>query len=77
MMTEILPEWTDALRVPLHHKRHLQYEVKNKTFFSAGVKAAVVFIPFTDDFYAFVFCLLSLTDHICFPWENCIVIFVP
>ena len=33
MMTEILSEWTDALCVPLHHKRHLQYQVKNKTFF--------------------------------------------
>ena len=33
MMTEILSEWTYALRVPLHHKRHQQYQVKNKTFF--------------------------------------------
>ena len=65
------------LWLPLHHKRHLQYQVEKRHSFSAGVKATVVFIPFNDDYYAFVFCLLSLTDHICFPWENCIVIFVP
>jgi len=69
-MSAILSEETDTLRVPLHHKRHQQYQGKNKTFFSAGVKATVIFIPFTDDYYAFAFCLLSLTGYICFPWEN-------
>ena len=38
-MIEILTEWTDALRVPLHHKRHLQYQVKNKTFFFCWSKS--------------------------------------
>ena len=38
-MIEILTEWTDALRVPLHHKRHIQYQVKKKTFFFCWSKS--------------------------------------
>lgn len=42
--------------------------------FSAGVKAAVIFMPFTNDYCAFAFCLLSLIGQISVPWENVIVI---
>ena len=38
--------------------------------FSTAVKATVIFIPLTDDYYAFAFCLLSLTGYVYFPWEN-------
>ena len=38
--------------------------------FSTAVKATVIFIPFTNDYYAFVFWLLSLTGYVYFPWEN-------
>jgi len=71
-MTAILSEWTDTLRILLHHKWNQQYQRKNKTFFSSGVKATVILIPFTNNYYAFAFYLLSLpvTGYICFPWEN-------
>ena len=42
-------------------------------FFSAGVKATVILIPFTNNYYPFAFYLLSLTGYICFPWKNWMV----
>jgi len=44
-------------------------EERTRHFFSAGVKATVIFIPFTDDYHAFAFCL-HVTGYIWFPWEN-------
>ena len=55
-MTAILSEWTDALRVPLYHKRHQQCQGKEQDiFFSTGVKAAVIFYSYHRRLLRFCF----------------------